>query len=399
MDFKDLSKAVSNYVAEHSKEIIDFSDYLGTHPEISEQEYESSRLCVEKLQENGFTVEYPFLGLDTAFMAKKQSKNAGENSPKIAIMVEYDALPEIGHACGHNLHGTMALYAGIALGELLSETDAEIWVVGTPAEETDGAKVLMAEKGVFDKADFAIMFHSYGGKTFTDYRALAIDGYEFTFTGQTSHAASTPWLGRSAQNGMLLFIDALNMMRLHVKDMCRIHALITHVSGATNIIPDKAVCKVETRAPERAELDALMESVFCCAKGASIATRTEYEAHKFMGSFDDMLPNFAAEALAKETIEEFGIECTSYNCPDGSTDVGNVSYRCPAIQPEFAITKKNLDLHTREFTAATMSEEGHEALLKGTEVIAAICLKVIIDKETREKIKNEFNERKTALGK
>lgn len=399
MELKDLSKTISDYVAAHSKEIIDFSDYLGTHPEISEHEYESSRLCAEKLKEHYFNVEYPFLCRKTAFMAKKSSKNAGTTTPKIAIMAEYDALPEIGHACGHNLHGTMSLYAGIALGEMLSEIDAEIWVVGTPAEETDGAKVLMAENGVFDEADLAIMFHSYGGKTFTDYRALAIDGYEFTFKGQTSHASATPWLGRSAQSGMLLFIDALNMMRLHVKDMCRIHTIVTHVSGATNIIPDKAVCRVETRAPERLELDALMESVFCCAKGAAIATRTEYESRKFMESFDDILPNLAAEALAKNTIEAFGIECTSHSTPDGSTDVGNVSHRCPAIQPEFAITKKNLDLHTREFAAATMSEEGHEALLKGTEIIAAICLRVIIDKETREKIKNEFNERKTALGK
>ena len=398
VDLKDLATTASNYVNAHSKEIIDFSDYLGTHPELSGQEYESSKLCAEKLKEHGFDVEYPFLGLDTAFMAKKKSKNASANAPKIAIMVEYDALPEIGHACGHNLHGTMALYAGIALGEMAADLDAEIWVVGTPAEETDGAKVLMAEEGVFDEADFAIMFHSYSGKSFADSRALAIDGYEITFKGQTSHAAATPWLGRSAQSGMLLFIDAINMMRLHVKDMCRVHALITHVSGATNIIPDKAVCRVEVRAPQRPELDELMESVFCCAKGAAIATRTEYEAHKFMRSFDDMLPNLTAEALARDTIEEFGMECISYDTPNGSTDVGNVSYRCPAIQPEFAIVKKHLDLHTREFAEATMSEEGHKSLLKGTEILAAICLKVIKDKDMREKIKKEFAERKASFG-
>lgn len=396
MSADDIKTAISKFIDLHKSEIIDFSDYLGTHPELSSEEFESSRLCVEKLTSHGFEVEYPFLGLPTAFMAKKRAANAASDAPKIAIMVEYDALPEIGHACGHNLHGTMALYAGIALAEQADKINAEIWVVGTPAEETDGGKVLMADEGVFDNVDFAIMFHSYGGASFTDYRALAIDGYDFTYKGQTSHAAATPWRGRSAQNGVMLFIDAINMMRLHIKDGWRIHALITHVSGATNIIPDKAVCRVEARAPQRAELDSLMETVFCCAKGAAIATGTEFEAHKFMRSFDDMLPNLAAEALARETLESMGVKCTYGPGPNGSTDVGNVSYRCPAIQPEFAITSQNLDLHTREFTAATMSEEGHEALIKGAKAISAICLRFATEEDTRKKIKNEFYERKNA---
>lgn len=396
-DLISYKNILSGFVNAHSGEIIKMSDYIGTHPELSEQEFNSSRLLAEKLQAAGFEVEYPFLGLPTAFMASKKSKGYKHGDPRVAIMAEYDALPDIGHGCGHNLHGTMATYAGIALAEAAAGVPCEVCVVGTPAEETDGAKTVMSEKGVFDDMDFAIMFHSFAGETYADERALALDGYEFTFTGRTSHAAATPWLGRSAQNGLLLFMDAINMYRLHMRDMCRVHGIITSVSGASNIIPDKAVCRIEARAPKRATLNDMMEAIFLCAKGSAIATRTEVSYKKFMHSFDDMLPNVTAEHLTEDVLAGYGIECTHGHEPNGSTDVGNVSYRCPAIQPEFSITAEALDLHTREMAAATMSDEGHASLLTGTEALAEICLCVIEDAEIRQSIREEFIKRKASI--
>jgi len=394
MEIGNLVCDMRAFIASKRMEIIELSDYLYHHPEVSEQEYESSRIFTQKLEEYGFCVDYPFLSMPTAFMAKKSSSCTGEKKPRVVLLAEYDALPDIGHACGHNLHGTMAVYAGIALSRLLYRVDGDVWVVGTPAEETDGAKVLMAEKGVFDNADLAIMFHSYAGESYTDYRSLALDGYEFRFEGKAAHAAASPWLGRSAQSGMMLFMDAINMLRLHIQDMCRIHALVVSVSGATNIIPEAAVCRVEARATCRKILDDMMDAVFCCARGAAIATRTEVSWSKFMRSFDDMLPNLTAEMLAEEVLSKYGVVCTHNHCPTGSTDVGNVSYRCPAIQPEYAITEKNLSLHTREFAAATISEEGHEALLTATGALSEICLRVLSDETLREKINREFIDRR-----
>lgn len=396
MDYKEIYSNIDRFISEHRNEIIELSDYIGMHPELPGKEFETSRMMAEKLKEYGLEVEYPFYNLPTAFIGKKRSAEAGANAPKIAVLVEYDALPEIGHACGHNLHGTMALYAGIALArELSSGLIGEVWVVGTPAEEEDGAKVPMAAGGLFDECDFAIMFHAMAGTSHAEFRILALDGYEFTFTGQTSHAAASPWCGRSAQSGMRLFLDALDMLRLHMKDFCRLHPFIVSVSGATNIIPDKAVCRVETRALERPTLDALMENVFLCAKGAAMATRTEVSWGKFMGSFDDMLPNSKAETLASEVMAKHGVVCHPANQPGGSSDVGNVSYRCPAIQPLFAITSKKFDLHTREMAAATMAPEGHDALIVGAKAMADICLRVMTDDVLRKSIKDEFNERKT----
>ena len=395
LDIKALIKKMDMATEKRRDEIIAFSDWLAAHPELSEQEFETSRLMAEKLRENGFEVTFPYMGLPTAFLGVKRSYGTGKK-PVVAIMVEYDALPELGHACGHNLHGTLALYAGIALGEVLEDFDGELRVIGTPAEETDGAKIKMAEAGVFDDVDFAIMFHSFGGETFADYRAMGIDGYDFTFTGQTSHSAASPWCGRSAQSGMLLFIDALNMLRIHMHDYCRLASYITEVKGAVNIIPDRAVCRVEARAPELEMQKELTAAVFECAKGAAIATRTEVSWNKFEGSFEPMTPNLTAEKLTEETFAEYGVTCTKGHTPSGSTDAGNVSARCAAIQPEMAITSKYLDLHTREFAAATTSSEGHEALVRGTKVLAAICAKVFADSELREAIVNEFKAARAA---
>lgn len=386
-DYETIINTIQNYIDSHSSEITAFSDYLAAHPELSGEEYNTSKLMVEKLCQNGFDVKYPFCGIPTAYCAKKTH---GLNKPVIAIMVEYDALPVIGHACGHNLHGTMAMYAGIALGQAISDWCGELRVIGTPAEEADGAKILMADRGVFDDVDLAIMFHAFGGESYADYRALGINGFDFTFTGQTAHSAASPWDGRSAQNGVLLFMDAMNMLRLHMHDHCRLHAIITQVDGAANIIPDKSICRVEARAPEKKMLDDLTEAVFKCAKGAAIATDTKVVWERFEGRFEPMLPNCAAEKLAEDVMAKYGVICTHGHNATGSTDVGNVSYKCPAIQPEFAITSKKLSLHTREFAEATTSTEGHEALLKGTKIMAEICLRVITDDMLRSTIRSEF---------
>lgn len=394
---KQAFEKAHRYLAQKKSEMTAFSDYLAAHPELSEKEYESSRMMAEKLSAAGFSVEYPYLGLPTAFKAVKRSPDGVEKKPVVAIMAEYDALPGIGHGCGHNLHGTMALFAGLAVGEAIGDISGEIRVIGTPAEETDGAKVQMADAGVFDDVDLAFMFHSYAGESFADYRALGIDGLEFSFTGQTSHSAASPWKGRSAQNGMILFMEALNMLRLHMHDYCRMHAIIKEVRGAVNIIPDLAVCQVETRAPDKAMLAGLTEAVINCATGCAAATNTAVSWKKFMRSFDAMLPNLAAERLAEETMAEYGVLCTKNHLPTGSTDVGNVSYRCPAIQPELAIASEKMDLHTREFASATTSEEGHSALAEGAAIMTDIALKVLTERERREDILREFKSRASAV--
>jgi len=383
---QELQGRLEHFLNDRAGEMAAFSDFLGHHPELPAREFESSRLFVEVLRKNGFEVEFPFLGIETAFLAKKRRGEGGA----VALLAEYDALPEIGHACGHNLHGTLSLYAGLSLGQAVEETGGEVWVVGTPAEEADGAKIPMAEAGVFDPVDLAMMVHASGGATWTDYRALALHGYDFVFNGRSAHSAAAPWEGRSALNGVKLFLLAMDMLRLQARPGTRMHAIITDGGSAVNIIPSRSACRVEVRAQDKAGLDELMSQVFDCARGAALATGTTVEWEKFLQSFDDMRPNPQAEALVKEMLEAQGFACTERPESMGSTDVGNVSYRCPAIQPMMAITARPLALHTVEFAEATFTDEAHDALLRGAKALSATGLRILADPSLRHRIRADF---------
>ena len=368
--------------------MVAMSDYFAEHPEISGEEFETSRKIVEVLKEAGFSVEYPYMGIPTAFLASKGKRG---NGAKVALMVEYDALPEIGHACGHNLHGSMAVLAGIALIPLMDKIEGELIVVGTPAEETNGAKVEMAQKGVFDECDFAIMIHSSCGKTIVRYRSLAMDAIEFTFTGKTSHAASTPWEGRNALNGLQLFFHAIDMLRQHVKPDVRMHGIVYSGGVAANIVPDCAVGRFFFRAPKRAYLDKIMEQILNCARGAALATGTEVHWRNYEASFMDMLPNTAAENMFEDILAEFKIPVSPCEGFMGSSDVGDVTYHCPALQPLLDISAGVIhDAHSREFAAATVTEEGHNALKTGAKALGRAVLTVLLDSKLRERMWSDY---------
>jgi len=371
----------------HWRDMAEMSDSFAAEPEVSGEEFKTSRAIVDVLEKSGFDVEYPFMGIPTAFIAKKGKPGSGG---KVALLVEYDALPDIGHACGHNLHGSMSVLAGLGLLPLMKDIPGELLVVGTPAEETNGAKVEMAEKGVFDGCDFAIMIHSHCGKTIVKYRSLAMDAIEFTFKGKTSHAAAAPWEGINALNGLQLFFHAIDMLRQHVKPDVRMHGIYYEGGTAPNIVPERAKGRFYFRAPKRAYLDQIIEKVCDCARGAALATGTEVTWRNFEASFKDMLPNQAAEELLEGLFAEFGIPVTEIEGFMGSSDVGDVSYKCPAVQPEMDICGRNVEAHTREFAEATTTEIAHEALRSGAKIIVRSALEVLLDEKLRERMWEDY---------
>lgn len=382
--YESLCARLDGAVASFGERAIALSDDLGHNPEISGQEYESSRKMAGMLEEAGFDVEYPFMGLDTAFIGRKGKAGKGG---RVAVLVEYDALPGLGHACGHNVHGAMSILAGLALLPFAEELDAELWVVGTPAEEADGAKCLMADEGLFDDVDLAIMIHSSGGKNFVAFRALAMDGYDFNFRGRPAHAAASPWEGLNALNAVQFFMHSLDMLRQHVRPETRIHGVVLDGGTAPNIVPAAARARFEVRAPWRPYLDSLVEQVFDCARGAALATGTEVSWQKFESSFDDMLVAPSAEAMMAEVMQEVGIRLDPPEGAGGSSDVGNVSYRCPALQPVLAITDGGFPLHTPELAQATLKPQAHEALLQGARAIGRAVLRTWLDPDLREGMK------------
>ncbi|MDO5116606.1 MAG: amidohydrolase [Synergistaceae bacterium] len=384
---KNLVERLDAAIEENSTAMAAMSDDFAAHPEISGEEARSSAILVEALKKAGFAVEYPCLGIPHSFLASKGKKGG----PKAAVLVEYDALPEIGHACGHNLHGAMSVLAGTALAPLIDETGGELLVIGSPSEETNGAKVEMAEKGIFDGCDFAIMIHSHCGKSIVTYRSLALFPVEFIFTGQTSHAAASPWEGRNALNGAQLFFHAVDMLRQHVRPEVRMHGIISEGGAAANIVPDRAVCRFYFRAPKRAYLDKIMEKIYNCARGAALATETEVSWSRFEVPFKDMLPNESAENMLEEIMEGLGIKVSPNNETFGSSDMGDVSYCCPAVQPELDISEgRVIDGHTRAFAAATTTAAAHEALKKGAKTIGRAVLRVLTEPELREKMRADY---------
>ncbi len=388
MELRQMIEELDKNIEKCAPAMDAMSDNFAAHPEISGEEYETSKEIVRVLREAGFEVEYPACNIPTAFVARC-GKGGGA---KVAILTEYDALPEIGHACGHNLHGSMSVLTGLSLYPILKDAPCELLVVGTPAEETDGAKVKIAAQGLFNGCDFAMMIHSCGGKNLIECRALAIDCIEFTFTGKASHAAAAPWDGVNALNGLQLFFHAIDMLRQHVKPEVRMHGIYYDGGAAPNVVPERAIGRFYFRAPKRAYLDEVVEKVYNCARGAALATGTEVTWRNFEGSFKDVLPNGPAEAMARKYFEEMGLPVTPNEGFIGSSDMGDVSYSCPAIQPEIDISGEPIEGHTRAFAAATLKPRAKKAMRDGAKIIGRCMLEVIADKATREKIRASYDE-------
>jgi amidohydrolase len=392
-EYERLVDLVDAAIKVRAREAIELSDALAARPEISEQEFESSKAHAGFLRTSGFSVEYPFLGLPTAYRGRL-GERAGSGG-RVAIMAEYDALPGIGHACGHNVHGAMSLLSGAALAPVMERLGGELHIIGTPAEETNGAKITMAGGGVFDGFDLALMLHSSNNESLVRYRSLAMDGVEFTFSGRASHAAASPWEGRNALNGAQLFFHAIDMMRQHVRPEVRMHGIYVDGGVACNIVPETATVRFYFRSPRRIYLNVLLERVCNAARGAALATETEVAWHYFELSFDELLPNDAAESMMEGIYDEMGIVYGHDGTCGGSSDVGNVSQCCPTLQPLLSIVDKPLALHTRGFAAATVEPQAHEAIVTGARILARAALKAFLEPELRKRMHDDLTKNKS----
>ncbi len=390
-DYERLLRTVDAAIDARTAEAITLSDAMAADPEISEQEYRSSKAHVEFLRKSGFAMEYPFYGIETAYNG---TIAAGSNG-RVSIMAEYDALPGIGHACGHNVHGAMSLLAGAGLSPVMKELGGELWVTGTPAEESNGAKITMSAGGLFDKVDLALMIHSANRDCRVRYRSLAMDGIEFRFTGKASHAAASPWEGRNALNGAQLFFHAIDMLRQHLRPEVRIHGIYVNGGTACNIVPEAASVRFYFRSPRRAYLNALIGKAYNAARGAAMATETEVEWSNFELPFDEVMPNDAAETMMEGVYAELGVAFGPGSGPEGSSDVGNVSMHCPTLQPTLPIIDQPYTLHTREFAAATIGGQAHAAIVTGAKILARASLKTFLEPELRKRMWSDLAKEKT----
>lgn len=381
----DIRKITEEGVASHLAAAFDLSLDLGAHPEISGEEHESCRKFVRALDAAGFTVEHPYMGYPTAFCA---TMTTGEG-PCVDLLVEYDALPEIGHGCGHNVHGPLSLLAGLALADAKDRFRGTLRVVGTPAEETDGAKTGMTTKGAFDKTSLAMMMHSIGGACQPNMDTLSLSCWDIRFKGRSAHAAIAPWDGKSALTAARKFLDLIDARRELFTPDIRANGVFLEGGIAPNIIPEKTHVRFEYRAATKSRLERMKESVFKCADAAAMALDCTVERERTYADFDDMVRVSALEDEVTSILTALGMKVAPVLPPTGSSDIGNVSYVCPSIQPMISITDDQIPLHTIEFAEATSKQRAKEAMRVGACTLAEIALKFFNDAAFRSAVQED----------
>lgn len=384
-----MQHRVDTIVEGLSQELRELTLAIHNHPELGLEEFEACALQTQMLEKYGFAVEEKYCGMDTAY---KASYKSGKPGPKIAMLAEYDALPGLGHACGHNLIAMIAVGAGIAMREFADEYGGEIYVFGTPAEESVGGKVMMADAGAFDDMDVAMMSHP----THLDAESmntLAIDSYKVSFHGKTAHAASAPFEGINALDAVINFFNLVNALRQQTQEDARIHGIITKGGEAPNIIPDYTEAIIEARAAKIDYLETLCQKVLRCAEAAAMGTGCTVEIGPGGGKFLDTNSNLTLSALNAKLMKGLGLDLAppSPVPQPASSDLGDVSYRCPAIQNTFAIIDDAAcGPHTAGFAEAAASDRAIERGLLFIKGFVLTAIELMTKPEELDAIKAEF---------
>lgn len=356
--------------------LVKISEFMYHNPELGNKEFKSVEQLISLLEENNFKVEKEFLGLKTAFRAVYDSNKPGLT---VGYLCEYDALPEIGHGCGHNMIGTMSAGAGVILSKILDEVGGRIIVYGTPAEETDGAKVIFAEQGVFEELDAAMILHP-SDKTTKSGTSMALYPLQFTYKGRTAHAASCPQDGINALNSVIQLFNGIDALRQHVTPDVRMHGIITQGGVAANIVPDKAVAQFYFRAAKKETVMELLEKVKKIAEGAALMTGATLEMERYELPYDNLVTHENLSDAFTENMKALGITEFEENKTFGSSDIGNVSHIVPTIHPTIGISNCSVISHSREMADATISDLGHERLIIGALALAYTGYDVLTNK-------------------
>ena len=369
-------------------ELIGISKYIYENPELGHEEWKSSECLCKALEKYGFTVKKGVADLPTAFVAE-YSTGPG---PVVAFIAEYDALPGMGHGCGHNVIAASAVGAGAALLPFMEELKGTIQVIGTPAEDSTSDKIDMIAKGVFDKVDFSFQCHP-NDRTMSDARFKAISKLEFHLHGVASHASRMPEKGISACDAAVLGYNGVEMLREHVRDDVRIHGIITNGGSSPNTVPDFSSVEYGVRANDSEYLEEVVEKVCNCFRGAALATGARLEiirgktveSNLRVPSLNERVMEHAKEAGAKQILPQETM---------ASTDFSNLTRIMPACRLDIAFAPVGTSTHSPAFTAAGDQPMAHESIAVSSYAMAAVAYDLFTDMDFREKVKKEFEELK-----
>ena len=382
-----LKLLASEAVQSSKEELCELSGEIWKNPELGFEEHKAHQHLTAFLEKRGFRVERGFSGLKTAFRA-----TYGEGRPNVCVICEYDALPDIGHACGHNLIAEAGVAAGLGVKAALESGTGlvgTLTVLGTPAEEGGGGKINLIENGEFADIDVAMMVHP---APYSVVRPgfIAVSCHVASFTGKASHAATHPWEGINALDAAVMAYNSISALRQQMKPDWRVHMIITNGGSKGNVIPDKTAMDVWVRAPTTEDLKVLVSKVEACVKAAALATGCEYTFTLDGNIFEDLWSNATLAQLYAKNLSQKGFtEFLDEHNTTGSTDMGNVSHVVPAIHPMFKIGTGEV-YHTRAFTAVTNTPASHDATLLFAEAMAHTCIDILTDQAALAAAKSEF---------
>ena len=366
---------------------------LAKNPELSSHEFKSVKTIGAVLEKHGIPVTYEFCHLPTAFKASVVKVDNPKG--RLAILCEYDALPDVGHACGHCASGSMSILAALALHKMQQEGVAfnmDIDIIGTPDEEAMGCKVDMCNAGVFKEYDLAIMVHLDGEETRPNSQFLALDCFRATFHGKPAHAAGEPWNGINAVNGVQLAIHAMDMLRQQVRPESRIGTWIINGGTASNVIPATGELEVTVRHTEREYLNGLSTQIKKIFEGAALCTGTTVDVEFYGNPYDDMNQNHRGTHLIEEVMTDMGLDFEPGPADiGGSSDIGNVSYQCAAFHAKLRLVGPDKVCHAKEFADAMLEPTIEQTIVDGANIIGGTLLRLVENPTVLEEIVAEFN--------
>ena len=385
----ELKAQVVAYIDRRSADLIDASHQIHAHPELNFEEHFAHELLTSRIEKNGLPVTRKAYGLDTAFETK-----VGNTGLDVAVLCEYDALPGIGHACGHNVIAAAGLGAGLALAQVADHAGGRLTLMGTPAEEGGGGKVEMARAGAFDGIAAAMMVHP-ADRDLARMNAIAIQQLIVRYYGQAAHAAVSPHLGRNALDAAVLGYMNVAALRQHIRPTERIHGIFTKAGEKANIVPREAETSWYVRSDTIETLQPLKQRVAACVESSAVATDCRAELHWEINAYADIVDNVPLLDAYAENSTSLGRPLNSAFLPGtggGSTDMGNVSYLTPTIHPMLQVSPRGVSLHSPQFAEYTASKDADKAVLDGAKIMAMTVIDLWTRPELQQNVKNAFGD-------
>ncbi len=365
-------------------DLVELSHFVHSHPEMGYEEFESAEAVARAAEAAGFVVERGAAGLDTAFRAVK-----GHGRLHLALCAEYDTLPDVGHACGHNIIAAASLGAAIALGALADELDLTVVLLGTPSEEGGGGKIDLLEAGYFDDIHAAMMIHPWPEDRL-EATCLAVDHFDVTYSGRDAHASAAPWEGINALDALTIAQVSLGLLRQQMRRDDQVHGIVLEGGSAANIIPARAVGRFMARASTSERLGELRQRLDACFRAGALATGAELRVDELGHPFSHMVSDSEILAHYRRAAEDLGREFRADDAgealPTISTDMANVSLVVPSIHPLLGIPTNGAVNHQPEFTAACVTPHADQAVFDGALALARTGAAIAHDEALRERL-------------